>query len=194
MLADVPEGKPRTVRWLVIAVLGVAVVTVVAGLAARQVYRGSGQPVGESAAAGETTEPPGSPTVGATEDARRHPLYEPVREMLQRHFNAINDHSYERWTETVTTGRVKATPKERWFRDYRSTKDGSIVVYRLETASDEQARVLIELVSVQEPGDAPPQLQVGCIRWHVVYPLAQENGEWRIDGGSAGASAQLERC
>lgn len=194
MLADVPEGKPPTARLLVIAVLGAVVVTVAAGLAARQVYGGSEQPAGQPSAAAETTEPPGSPIVDATEDARNHPLYEQVRELLQRHFNAINDHSYERWTETVTAVRVRVQPKERWFADYRSTRDGSIVLYRLETTSAKQAKALIEFVSVQNPDDAPLHLKVGCIRWHVVYPLAQEGGGWRFDGASAGASNQLEEC
>ncbi|GAA4424123.1 hypothetical protein ACFQV2_09195 [Actinokineospora soli] len=185
--------------WLLPAVLLAVVVTAAGGLLARDLYAASAQPVQQqpvvpSTSAVPPSEQPGSRAVQGTEDAIRHPMYETVRQLLQTHFDAINGRNYERWMTTVTSTHVKNRPEEEWRAAYRSTQDGSIVVHRIESGPPGSARVMLGFVSTQDVADAPPELPVKCIQWHVVYALAVENGAWRIDAGATGASPQHDAC
>jgi hypothetical protein len=186
-------GKPLAGKWLFVAVLAV-VVAVGFGVAARAVY---GKPVKvvKSAVALPPSDPvasgePGPSIVEFAGDALTHPLSEPVRVLLQNHFDSINERDYARWATTVTSRRIEDLPEDKWQLQYQTTKDGSIGVYRLEHPQPDQARVMVQFISVQDPEDAPPTLREPCIRWQVIYPLIKEDGAWRIDGGAA----WFEKC
>ncbi|GGS40916.1 MULTISPECIES: hypothetical protein [Actinokineospora] len=184
--------------WLLPAVLLAVMVTAAGGLLARDLYAESTpivqQPVVPSETPVPRSEQPGSRAVEGTEDAVRHPMYETVRQLLQTHFDAINGRNYERWMTTVTSAHIKSRPEPDWRAAYRSTQDGSVVVYRIESGPPDQARVMLGFVSTQDVADAPPELPEECIQWHVIYALAVENGAWRIDAGATGASPQHEAC
>ena len=94
----------------------------------------------------------------------------------------------------MTKGWADTKSEEQWLRDYRSTRDGSVVIYRIETGAAGTARVLLSFVSTQDVTDAPPELPVSCIRWHVVFSMTVENGAWRVDTGTTGSSPQHAAC
>jgi hypothetical protein len=186
--------------WL--AVLGAAAVAAGGGLAAREFYQP--KPVDHPApapavtTAPSTTVPaeaqPGSGTVTATQDVVDHPQFSGIRSMLQDHFDSINARDYGKWRSTVTKQRADGFPEQDWKSNYKSTRDGSILVYRIDAVTDRRLRVLVAFTSTQAIEDAPPQLPKGCIRWHIVLPLSREGSKWKIDAGSEGASPRHDEC
>jgi hypothetical protein len=189
------ERSPRL--WL--PLLGVVVLTAVAGFVAREIYRPqagsqSGQTVVTSSSTAPPAEQPGPREVMATQDAATHPQSGQIRQMLQDHFDSINARDYAKWRGTVTRARLEKMPETTWRQDYRSTKDGSVLIYRIEAAPDRKLRVLIGFTSVQNVADAPAELPKECIQWHVVLPVAKEDNRWRIDAGQEGSSPQYAEC
>ncbi|MCT2584153.1 nuclear transport factor 2 family protein [Actinophytocola gossypii] len=182
--------------WLLPVLLITVIATAIGGLLARTVYED--REVADVVPAPSTSVPPeeqpGPTVVLGTQDAGAHPLFEPVRAVLQTYFDAINARDYEAWTATVTPNRVDRQPREAWLRSYRSTRDGSIVVHRIELAAEGEARVLMKFTSVQDPADAPQELRVPCINWNVVFPLVETDAGWKIDSGTTAASPQHEAC
>jgi hypothetical protein len=183
-----------------LAVLVAAVFAVAAGLVGREFYRRSEQPLQPPAVAAPSSGAvpsggqPGLPNVNATQDALQHPDYDEIRQLLQTHFDAINGRRYDRWKTTVTKARIQVMPESKWREDYRSTKDGNILIYRIEAAPGNGLRVLVGFTSTQNPEDAPPELPQQCIRWHIVLPLVREDGQWKLDVSPAGASPRHEEC
>lgn len=184
--------------WLVPVLLITVIVTAVAGLVARNLYEDPAPATPEavlpSASAVPPAEQPGPTEVQGTPDATAHPLFTTIRDVLQTHFDAVNARDYQRWQTVVTRKRILNEPEEEWRTSYRSTKDGSIVIYRMELAERDTIRVLMTFTSTQDPRDAPPELPVPCIHWNVVFPLVQEDDGWKLDTGSTAASPQHEAC
>ncbi|OLF16585.1 hypothetical protein BU204_15995 [Actinophytocola xanthii] len=174
------------------------IVTATGGLLARNLYAdpdtGPSDVVQPSASSVPPEEAPGPRTVRGVLDATEHPLFESVRGVLQSYFDAINDRDYLRWTDTVTRRRLELQPEPVWRASYRSTRDGNIVVYRIELAETDQARVLLRFTSTQDVADAPSELPEPCINWNVVFPLVLEDSGWKIDSGPTTASPQHEAC
>jgi hypothetical protein len=174
------------------------IATAVGGLFARMWYdepaSASPPAVIPSSSAVPQDDQPGSGVVKATPDATGHPMYDTVRELLQRYFDAINTKDYAAWQDTVIPERVARQPEDKWLADYRTTRDGNIVIYRIEVAEDDSVRALMTFTSTQDPNDAPQELPEACINWNVVFPLIQQDGAWRIDSSPASASPQHEAC
>lgn len=184
--------------WLFAAVLLAVVVALGGGLLARNWYE---QPtkVTRHAQPPKSSSPPssgrpGSPTVGLSGDASDHPHSRAVRSTLQRYFDAINKGDYDQWLSAVTPDRAEEKTRLRWQHEYRSTKDGDIMVYRIERAGSGRLRVLLRFVSMQDSQDAPPDFAHHCIRWRVVFPLTLQSGAWKLDSGQTSASPQHDRC
>jgi hypothetical protein len=184
--------------WLLPVLLITVIVTATGGLLARNLYADPGTDSPEVVLPTGTSVPPedqpGPRTVRGTLDATEHPLFESVRGVLQSYFDAINDGDYERWTDTVTRRRLELQPEPVWHASYRSTQDGNIVVYRIELAEADQARVLMRFTSTQDVADAPSELPEPCINWNVVFPLVRDESGWKIDSGPTTASPQHEAC
>jgi len=196
----VSTGSPRQL-WLLPALLITVIATALGALVARSVYADQPQspaaiqPSPSSSPPVPRAEQPGSAEVKGTTDAVAHPLYVTVDKLLQQYFNAINAKDYAAWSTTVTAARRKIQVEDDWRRDYKSTRDGSIVVYRIETdAGGDTARVLLHFTSTQDPADAPPELPVDCIDWNVVWPFAMDHGEWRLANGATSAFPQTAAC
>ncbi|PXY28339.1 hypothetical protein BAY60_12100 [Prauserella muralis] len=173
--------------------------TVGGGLLARELYQPpmadeDVRPTRPTTAAVPAGRQPGPGRVELTTDAAAHPQAEPVRALLQAHFDAINRRDYDQWAGTVVTARVQAQPRQEWLANYRSTRDGSILVYRIEAAPGQRLTALIGFTSTQHVADAPPDLPRDCIRWRLALPLTQEYGEWRIDTIPAGSTPEREPC
>jgi hypothetical protein len=185
--------------WLIPVLVVVLALTAVGALIARDRYQEPEEPPQATAVLPSTTSlppaaRPGSKTVVGTRDATGHPLYDQTRALLQSFFDAINARNYDQWRSAVTRDRAQQQPEEDWLKSYQSSRDGSIVIYRIELGQPGTARVLLSFVSTQDVRDAPPELPVACIRWHVVFALTVEDGTWRVDGGPTGTSPQHEEC
>ncbi|MFB9909134.1 hypothetical protein [Allokutzneria oryzae] len=185
-------------RWLLPVVLVAAVLAVGVGLGIRELSNRQPETQVASVLPPETSSRnpanrPGPDTVQLTADAAGHPHAEEIRELLQRHFSAINRGDYEVWKTTVVSARVQEMPPSKWRAEYESTQDGSIYVHRVDTTSGGALRVMLSLVSVQSPNKAPPELRADCIVWHVVYPLVQDSGNWKINHGLYNSSRNA-RC
>jgi hypothetical protein len=193
----VSTGSPRQL-WLLPVLLVAVIATALGALVARSVYADQPRPpaaIEPPPSSVPRDEQPGSAEVKGTTDAVAHPLYVTVEKLLQQYFNAINAKDYEAWSATVTAGRRKDQPEKDWRHNFKSSRDGSIVVYRIETAAGgDTARVLLHFTSTQDPADAPPNLPVDCIEWNVVWPFALDDGEWRLAGGSTSAFPQAAAC
>lgn len=192
-----PAGSVKA-RWVIPVVLVVVIVTAVAGFVARQLYAAPDPDPPSAILPNERAIPPdqqpGSPTVQATKDATAHPLYETVRQLLQTYFDAINGQNYRGWRAAVTTKRAQNQPEDQWRTAYKSTRDGSIVVHRIESGAVGSARVMLGFTSVQNLEDAPLELPERCIRWKVVFPVTIEDREWKLDSGPTSATPQHQKC
>ncbi|WP_199443383.1 hypothetical protein [Umezawaea beigongshangensis] len=191
-----------SVRWLVPVVLAVAAASVGAGVVARDVYtRPNGgarttivvsTPLTTSTAA--SAELPGDPTVQLSQDAAVHPDGEVVRGVLQRYFDSINDKNYDNWRDAVTRERGGQYDRARWNLDFSTSRDGDVLVHRIDDASVDTLRVLLSFTSTQELTRAPADFQHSCIRWRVVHLLAWEDGELKMEAGPQGRTPQRDPC
>jgi len=188
------------VRWLVPVVIGVVSLAVAGGLIAREFYQ-EREPVRAQAPVAvpsstslAPSEQPGPAEVKLTPDAARHPYGETVRALLEAYTTGINERNYERWKSAVSQERIAVQPKHVWLQNYRSTRNGSILLHRIETAPDGSLRILFSFTSTQDPEDAPPTLPVDCIRWRLMLPVTQENGQWKIAKVVAGTMPETQRC
>ncbi|TCO47956.1 hypothetical protein [Actinocrispum wychmicini] len=186
------------------ALLAITVVTAAAALGGRYLYQQhadttvitsivAGGPSG-SATPSTPVPPPGSLLVQGSQDAVAHPQYEPVQKMTQDYFDAINGRDYSKFRGVITKARADLLPKAKFDHDFRSSADGSILIYRIDAAPDAKLRVLIGFTSTQDVADAPPELPVPCITWHVVWPLVRDGAKWRIDSGPELSSPQHDAC
>jgi len=174
------------------------IATAVGGLLARQVYEE--QPAATPSAVTPTPssfpeeEQPGPATVEGTEEAVNHPLYQEIRAVLQTNFEAINAKDYDLWRRVVSEERVETMSRETWLNDFATSKDGSIVIYRIELGGETEAVVLLTFTSTQAVEDAPDELPATCIHWNVVYPVVREDGEWKLGTGKASSAPVHDRC
>jgi hypothetical protein len=193
-------APPSPQRWLLPVLIVVVSMMVGGGLLARELYRQPDpQPDAVLALPSTTTRPleqqPGPSVVELTPDAAAHPQYENVRQLLQTYFDAINNRDYEKWKLTVTRIRIQAKPLADWLKDYHTTRDGSILVYRIDALSDRALRVLIGFTSTQNPQDAPPELpDASCVHWRLTLPVTQEQGRWRLDTVASYTTPEIISC
>jgi hypothetical protein len=190
------SSTPRHRRLLPVLVVVISLM-VGGGLVAREFYQ---HPQSASTATPPGTgdlpsaEQPGPATVRLTPDAAAHPQHEAVRALTQTYFDAINRGDYDAWRTTVTRTMILAQPRPEWQANYHSTRDGSIVVYRIDPSPSNGLDVLIGFTSVQDPSAAPRELQAGCLRWRLVLPLALESGRWKLDSGTQASTLEVSQC
>ncbi|MBA2474027.1 MAG: hypothetical protein DLM61_04015 [Pseudonocardiales bacterium] len=132
---------------------------------------------------------PGPATVVLAEDAAVHPDADRIRKVLQKYFDAINAGDYPLWRSAVIPQWARDIGESAWHGQYRSTLDGTIVVHRLEARPGGGLVALASFTSLQNPADAPPEVQVRCLRWWVSYPLIGEGDQLRM--GPTAPSANL---
>ncbi|MCP2256692.1 hypothetical protein LX15_000375 [Streptoalloteichus tenebrarius] len=170
-----------------------AVLAVNAGLLARNAYQDARDPQRVAASDAARAAQSGDALVQLSPDAFQHPDGQAVRELLDRYFRAINDRNYGAWRDTVVDRRALAEPEHQWRAAYRSTRDGAVVVRRIETAQGEGLRVLLTFTSNQDPADAPVGTPVSCLRWRVVYAVVVDDGRFRV-GMPLNGSTQRDPC
>lgn len=192
--------SPSPHRWLLPVLIVVVSLMVGGGLLARELYRvPDPEPNAILALPSSTTRPlaqqPGPGTVELTPDAAAHPQHEVIRELLQTYFDSINSRDYDQWKTTVTKARIQAKSRQSWLQDYQSTKDGSILVYRIDAVSDQDLRVLVGFTSVQDPADAPDELsEASCVHWKLTLPVTLESGRWKVDTVAGYTTPEVTKC
>lgn len=126
---------------------------------------------------------PGPATVELSQDAATHPEASRIQDLLQRHFNAINNRDYAVWASTVVGSRSREMPEPTWQREYATSRDGGVLVHRIEPSAGGTV-VLLTFVSTQDAEYAPANLPDSrCTRWWVSYRVVSERGQPRIDAG-----------
>lgn len=186
-------------RWLIAVLIVVLSLMVAGGLTARRLYRvpeSSPTTVAElpSTATLPVSEQPGPDTVELTRDAAAHPQHEAVRTLLQQYFNSINSRNYDEWKNTVTRAREQEKSRASFQQEYQTTKDGSILVYRIESQSNKSLRVFVAFTSTQDKSAAPAVLPETCVRWDLVLPLSVENGHYQVDVVAGSAPTVVSPC
>ena len=185
-------------RWLVPAVVVITGAAVAAGMVGRTVYSRPAEAQGEpvvpsSSAVGEPL--PGPALVRLSPDSFTHPDRTAVQAVLQRYFDAINARDFAGWLEVVSSRRASAAVESTWTAAYESTRDGGMVVQRIESdVVGRRLRVLISFVSTQDVAKAPVALPERCIRWRVVYVMVWEGGELKVDEAPENRTPQMEKC
>lgn len=173
-----------TARWLAPVLVVVVSLAVAGGLLARDLYQREepDRAAAEvpAASALKPSEQPGPREVKLTPDAANHPYGDTVSSLLQSYIDGINGRNYDRWKTAVTVERVRKQPERQWLQDFRSTRNGSVLVHRIESTPNGTLRVLVSFTSTQDRDDAPDTLKETCIRWQLAWPLAQERGQWKI--------------
>ena len=122
-----------------------------------------------------------------------HPQANAVRNVLQTYFDSINTRDYKKWSTVVSNARRAAQPYDTWNKGVRSSKDGSILVYRIDALSDQELSLLVGFTSTQDPSAAPADLPAVCVQWKLTLPLVLESNHWKV-GPTAGNSAEYARC
>jgi hypothetical protein len=182
----VSTRSPRQL-WLLPVLLITVIATALGALVARGLYTdpdpSTPAAVEPSPSAVPPSEQPGPPEVRGTADATTHPLYNTLRPVLQQIHDAINTKDFASWAAVSTAARRAQTSEEAWRDDYSTTRDGTIVVYRIEIDEDKTVSVLMTFTSTQDPKKAPPEMPVSCIVWNVVWSFAEEKGQWKLGAG-----------
>lgn len=139
---------------------------------------------------------PGPEAVSVTPDVLRDPVHADVQRVLQNYFDAINNRRYDQWRSAVTATMASQKTRQSFLDGYESTRDGSILVYRVDRAVDGGLRVLLTFHSTQAPADAPAGHRSACLAWQVVWPLTRDDhdGEWKVDVGLSDTSPQISPC
>ncbi|WP_326569444.1 hypothetical protein VSH64_48245 [Amycolatopsis rhabdoformis] len=190
---------PARQRWLVPVLVVVLSVTVGGGLLARELYRRPDIDTGVPSALATPTpvaadDQPGLGTVTVSEDAARHPDVGAVEAVLQDYFDGVNKHDYDIWTRAVTRDRMQDMPEAKFRKDFVSTKDGTILLYRIEPGAGSSLRVLVGFTSTQSLDEAPADLKKPCIHWRLVLPMVFEDGGYKIDTVQGGTGVEHEAC
>lgn len=177
------------IRWLPLLAGVVALLAVAGGLLTRSVYRPVPVVASPGPASGVDLGPaPGPLGPRLSIEAAGHPRSAKIRSLLLLHFESINTRNYEVWKTTVVNRRIKESPERIWREQLAGTKDGSVLIHRVEPAPGEALVVLITFVSTQRPDLAPTATPLGCLRWNVVYSMVRENGALRLDSGQPNSS------
>ncbi|SEQ64230.1 hypothetical protein SAMN05216188_104137 [Lentzea xinjiangensis] len=184
-------------RWLVPAVVVITGAAVAAGMVGRTVYSRPAEAKGAPAVASSSVAGPvpGSAEVRLSPDSFTHPDRSAVQRVLQTYFDSINARDFGVWRSVVSARRASQAVESTWAAAYESTRDGGMVVQRIESdVPGRRLRVLISFVSTQDVAKAPVALPEPCIRWRVVYVLAWEGGELKVDDAPENRSPQMEKC
>jgi hypothetical protein len=178
----------------------VVVATAVAALLVHGVYQRSAAAAPLVVSTGSSSVPrsaePGSSVVTVTPDVLRFSGHTEVQQLFQTYFSAINAKRYDQWLSVVTPDLADEEPQAQFLSGYKSTRDGSILVYRVDSAPRNGLRVLLSFHSVQDVADAPPKFPFACVAWQVVSPLSwdPDDNQWKIDAGATGAAPQGKAC
>ncbi len=129
-------------------------------------------------------------TVQMSPAARTHARAQDVQQALQSYFDAINQHDYPSWTQSVTRTLASHQTSAQWLQAYATTMDSSIW---MQSVRDDPLQVQIRFTSQQDPDLAPPDMKVGCIHWALTLQVADQDGQLAI-GSTVDGSVSYAKC
>ena len=157
------------------------------------------EPVSSAAAssAQPETDPSAAPvgpsnnlTVMMSPAVRSHPRSQEVQQLLQSYFDAINQHDYASWVQSVTGDLAARQNNQQWLLAYATTVDSSIW---MQSMSDDPLQVHLQFTSQQDADLAPADLQVDCIHWTLTYQFGSEDGHLVV-GSTVDGSVKYAKC
>lgn len=129
-------------------------------------------------------------TVQMSDEARSDDRAGEAQQLLQSYFDAINQHNYASWTQTVAAAASRSQNSAQWLQAYATTVDSSIM---MQSVQDDPLEVTVSFISQQDKDLAPKALPVSCIRWTLTYQLLTEGGQLVV-GSTAEGSVQMKEC
>lgn len=105
----------------------------------------------------------GPPTVVLSPPAASHPRGNEIRALVQRSVDARNDHDFAAWSRTVSA----TTGQAAFARETRTQRIGSVVLRRVDPVGAGELVVPANLVTTQDPADAPADVRVPRLCWQV---------------------------
>lgn len=134
--------------------------------------------------------PSNNMTVQMSPATRAHARSLELQQTLQGYFDAINQHDYPSWTQSVTTTLVSHQSREQWLQAYATTVDSGIW---MQSIRDDPLQVQIRFTSQQDPDLAPKDMPVGCIHWRITYQMADQAGRLSV-GSTVEGSVDYAKC
>ncbi|WP_157695591.1 RAD23 family protein [Nakamurella panacisegetis] len=162
--------------------------TVAASAPASSVVASSPQPQSDPSTA--PAGPSNNLTVMMSPAVRAHPRSQEVQQLLQSYFDAINQHDYASWTQSVTGALAARQNNQQWLLAYATTVDSSIW---MQSMSDDPLEVQMRFTSQQDADLAPSDLQVACIHWSLIYQFSTEDGHLVV-GSTIQGSVKYVKC
>jgi hypothetical protein len=200
----VPADRQSSRPWIGPVIGVVLVLTAVGGLVARSVYQptanastppsAASPPSTDVTTSGTPAVQPGSSQVKLSADAALSPYGAAVQSLLQTYYNAINGGNYPDWESTVAPELIQQFPQQSWASAFKSTRDGSMYVYRINAAPGNQLRLLITFTSTQDLDRAPQNFRFTCIGWSTVTTLVNTRSGWKVDNNPAGTHPLMTQC
>ncbi len=129
----------------------------------------------------------GSAVVELSADARAYPGAAAVRALLHTYFDAVNSRDYPRWATTVVPDLAARQPETTWASDLAGTRDGTILVSRIEEADAGGGLLVLVSFATVAPVQNAADLPAGRSCWNASYSLVQEDGSLRLDSPRAGS-------
>lgn len=160
----------------------VAVFAVLCGLLVHSLYQraDAGEPLAANV--------PGPVGPRLSPEAALAPRAGEIEALISAHYEAINRRDYQAWKKTVVARRHQETPEPLWREQLASTRDGDVVIHRIDPAPGGSLSVLMTFTSTQDPNLAPRETPYACLRWHVVYSVVRELNLPRLDMGQPHSS------
>ncbi len=156
----------------------------------RSAAGGTHQPAAPTQATDTSTGPSNNLTVQMAPAVQRQPRAADVQQLLQGYFDAINQHNYAGWTQTVTDNMADSQNSAQWLDAYATTVDSSIW---MRSMTADPLRVGVHFTSQQDPDLAPKDLPVGCIDWTIVYQIESQHGRLTV-GQAVPGSVTKAKC
>lgn len=130
----------------------------------------------------------GPATVTLSASAAVHPRGGDVAAVVQRTVDARNARDRTAWAATVTAASVAATDTATFAAQTRSTRIGSVTVRRIDPVGVDDYVVPLDLVTTQDPADAPPDVRVPRLCWQVSATVTSERGSLRLSEALPGSA------
>lgn len=129
-------------------------------------------------------------TVQMSPTAARDARSSDVQQLLQGYFDAINQHNYAAWSQSVTGKIAASQSSSQWLAAYATTVDSSIW---MQSMSSDPLQVELHFTSQQDPDLAPKDLPVDCIDWSIRYRIETENAHLVV-GSTVPDSVTTKKC
>ncbi len=113
-----------------------------------------------------------------------------IQQLLQGYFDAINQHNYTGWSQSVTGKLAREQSSAQWLDAYATTVDSSIW---MQSVSTDPLQVRVRFTSQQDPDLAPKDLPANCIEWAITYRIESQHDHLAI-GSTVPGSVSKAKC